>query len=55
MSQNYCVGVAAEKSQYFRRSFHNTVLPNIVCFQRACQRLGIEVVYERSLNFSIFS
>jgi ureidoacrylate peracid hydrolase len=42
--QNYCAG-KARQSEYFRRSIHDTVLPNVRRLQSACRAAGIEVVY----------
>ena len=62
--QNYCTRVEALKSDYFRRSLHHTVLPNIRLLQSACRRARIEVVFsvienmtrdgrDRSLDYKI--
>jgi len=62
--QNYCTRVEALKSEYFRRSLHHTVLPNIRLLQSACRRARIEVVFsvienmtrdgrDRSLDYKI--
>jgi ureidoacrylate peracid hydrolase len=62
--QNYCIGAEAGKSEYFRQSFWDTVLPNIRRLQTACRRACIEVVYsvienmtrdgrDRSLDYKI--
>jgi ureidoacrylate peracid hydrolase len=62
--QNYCAGAKAGKSEYFRQSLHDTVLPNIRRLQAACRKAGIEVVYsvienmtrdgrDRSLDYKI--
>jgi ureidoacrylate peracid hydrolase len=62
--QNYCIGAKASKSEYFRHSLRDTVLPNIRRLQTACRRGGIEVVYsvienmtrdgrDRSLDYKI--
>jgi ureidoacrylate peracid hydrolase len=62
--QNYCVRAEIGKSDYFRQSLRNTVLPNIGRLQSVCRRAGIEVVYsvienmtrdgrDRSLDYKI--
>jgi ureidoacrylate peracid hydrolase len=62
--QNYCIGAKAGKSEYFRQSLRDTVLPNIRRLQTACRRASIEVVYsvienmtrdgrDRSLDYKI--
>jgi len=43
--QNYCTGAKAGKSEYFRRSLQDVVLPNIRRLQSFCRTAGIEVVY----------
>jgi len=62
--QNYCAGPASGKTEYFRRSLRDTVLPNIRRLQTACRQAGIEVMYsvienmtrdgrDRSLDYKI--
>jgi ureidoacrylate peracid hydrolase len=62
--QNYCTRDEAVKSEYFRQSLHDTMLPNIRLLQSACRRARIEVVYsvienmtrdgrDRSLDYKI--
>ena len=62
--QNYCAGPASGKTEYFRRSLRDTVLPNIRRLQAACRSGGIEVMYsvienmtgngrDRSLDYKI--
>src|SRR5438105_10044694 len=62
--QNYCAGPESGKTEYFRDSLRDTVLPNIRRLQAACRRAGIEVVYsvienmtrdgrDRSLDYKI--
>ena len=62
--QNYCAGPEPGKTEYFRRSLHDTVLPNIRRLQTACRSGGIEVMYsvienmtrdgrDRSLDYKI--
>jgi ureidoacrylate peracid hydrolase len=62
--QNYCAGTETGKTEYFRRSLRDTVLPNIRRLQSACRSGGIEVVYsvienmtrdgrDRSLDYKI--
>jgi ureidoacrylate peracid hydrolase len=43
--QNYCVSGETGKSEYFRQTLRNTVLPNLQRLQSACRRAGIEVLY----------
>ena len=43
--QNYCTGAKAGKSEYFRRSLQDVVLPNIRRLQSFCRTARIEVVY----------
>jgi ureidoacrylate peracid hydrolase len=62
--QNYCAGPESGKTEYFRRSLRDTVLPNIRRLQTACRSGGIEVMYsvienmtrdgrDRSLDYKI--
>jgi len=62
--QNYCVGPGSGKTEYFRRSLRDTVMPNIRRLQSACRSGGIEVMYsvienmtrdgrDRSLDYKI--
>ena len=62
--QNYCAGPVSGKTEYFRRSLRDTVLPNIRRLQAACRSGGIEVMYsvienmtgdgrDRSLDYKI--
>jgi ureidoacrylate peracid hydrolase len=62
--QNYCARVEGGKTNYFRQSLRETVLPNIRRLQSACRRAGIEVLYsvienmtsdgrDRSLDYKI--
>jgi ureidoacrylate peracid hydrolase len=62
--QNYCVGAATEKSEYFRHSLREVMVPNIQRLQSACRRASIEIVYsvienmthdgrDRSLDYKI--
>jgi ureidoacrylate peracid hydrolase len=62
--QNYCVSGETGKSEYFRQTVRNTVLPNLQRLQSACRRTGIEVLYsvienmtrdgrDRSLDYKI--
>jgi ureidoacrylate peracid hydrolase len=62
--QNYCVRAEVGKTEYFRQSLRNTVLPNIRRLQTACRSGGIEVMYsvienmtrdgrDRSLDYKI--
>ena len=62
--QNYCVSDKSAKTEYFRQSLHDTVLPNIRRLQFVCQQAGIEVLYsvienmtrdgrDRSLDYKI--
>jgi ureidoacrylate peracid hydrolase len=62
--QNYCADAKIEKSEYFRRSLQDAVLPNIRQLQSACRCVGIEVVYsvienmtrdgrDRSLDYKV--
>ena len=62
--QNHCAGPAVGKTEYFRQSVHDTVLPNIRRLQLACRQAGIEVLYsvienltrdgrDRSLDYKI--
>ena len=62
--QNYCAGPEAGKTEYFRRSLRDAVLPNIRRLQSACRTGGIEVMYsvienmtrdgrDRSLDYKI--
>jgi ureidoacrylate peracid hydrolase len=62
--QNYCVSGETGKSEYFRQTLRNTVLPNLQRLQSACRRAGIEVLYsvienmtrdgrDRSLDYKI--
>jgi ureidoacrylate peracid hydrolase len=62
--QNYCAGTEAGKTEYFHRSLHGTVVPNIRRLQTACRSGGIEVMYsvienmtrdgrDRSLDYKI--
>jgi ureidoacrylate peracid hydrolase len=43
--QNYCAGPEAGKTEHFRQSLRDTVLPNIRRLQTACRSGGIEVMY----------
>jgi nicotinamidase-related amidase len=43
--QNYCAGPQAGKTEYFRRSLRDAVMPNIRRLQTACRSGGIEVMY----------
>ena len=62
--QNYCARPEPGKTEYFRRSLRDTVLPNIRRLQTACRTGGIEVMYsvienmtrdgrDRSLDYKI--
>jgi len=62
--QNYCVRAEVGKTEYFRQSLRNSVLPNIRRLQTACRSGGIEVMYsvienmtrdgrDRSLDYKI--
>jgi nicotinamidase-related amidase len=62
--QNYCLRSEAGASEYFRRSLHEIMVPNIQRLQSACRRASIEVVYsvienmtrdgrDRSLDYKI--
>jgi len=62
--QNYCAAPQAARSEYFRQSLRDVVLPNIRRLQSACRRAGIEVTYsiienmtrdgrDRSLDYKI--
>jgi ureidoacrylate peracid hydrolase len=62
--QNYCARAGVGKTEYFRQSLRNTVLPNIRRLQTACRSGGIEVMYsvienmtrdgrDRSLDYQI--
>ena len=62
--QNYCAGTESGKTEYFRRSLRDTVLPNIRRLQTACRSGRIEVMYsvienmtrdgrDRSLDYKI--
>jgi ureidoacrylate peracid hydrolase len=62
--ENYCAGPASGKTEYFRGSLRNTVLPNIRRLQAACRSGGIEAMYsvienmtrdgrDRSLDYKI--
>ena len=62
--QNYCAGPEPGKTEHFRRSLHDTVLPNIRRLQTTCRSGGIEVMYsvienmtrdgrDRSLDYKI--
>ena len=62
--QNYCAGPEPGKTEYFRRSLRDTVLPNIRRLQTDCRSGGIEVMYsvienmtrdgrDRSLDYKI--
>jgi ureidoacrylate peracid hydrolase len=62
--QNYCARAEVGKTEYFRKSFRDTVLPNIRRLQSACRAAGIEVIYsvienltrdgrDRSLDYKI--
>jgi ureidoacrylate peracid hydrolase len=62
--QNYCAGPEVGKTEHFRQSLRNTVLPNIRRLQSACRSGGIEVIYsvienmtrdgrDRSLDYKI--
>ncbi len=62
--QNYCVGAEVGKTEYFRQSLHEIMLPNIRRLQSACRSGGIEVMYsvienmtrdgrDRSLDYKI--
>ena len=42
--QNYCVSGKPEKTEYFRQSLRDTVLPSIRRLQSACRRAHIEVI-----------
>jgi ureidoacrylate peracid hydrolase len=62
--QNYCVSAEAGKTEYFRQSLRDIVLPNIRRLQSACRAARIEVIYsvienmtrdgrDRSLDYKI--
>ena len=62
--QNYCVTGTSEKTEYFRQSLRETVLPNIRRLQSASRAAGIEVIFsvienmtrdgrDRSLDYKI--
>jgi ureidoacrylate peracid hydrolase len=62
--QNYCVRTEGGKTEYFRQSLQDAVLPNIRRLQSACRQAGIEVLYsvienmtrdgrDRSLDYKI--
>jgi ureidoacrylate peracid hydrolase len=62
--QNYCVSGKSEKTEYFRQSLQDSVLPNIRRLQSACRRAHIEAIYtvienmtrdgrDRSLDYKI--
>jgi nicotinamidase-related amidase len=62
--QNYCARPESGKTEYFRRSLRDTVLPNIRRLQTTCRSGGIEVIYsvienmtrdgrDRSLDYKI--
>ncbi len=62
--QNYCAGTGSGKTEYFRRSLRDTVVPNLRRLQTACRHAGIEVMYsvienmtrdgrDRSLDYKI--
>jgi ureidoacrylate peracid hydrolase len=62
--QNYCAGTEPGKTEYFRRSLRDTLLPSIRRLQTACRSGGIEVMYsvienmtrdgrDRSLDYKI--
>jgi ureidoacrylate peracid hydrolase len=62
--QNYCATGETARSDHFRQSLQDIVLPNIQRLQSACRRIGIEVVYsviedmtldgrDRSLDYKI--
>ena len=62
--QNYCISGKSWKTEYFRQSLGDTVLPNIQRLQLACRQSGIEVLYsvienmtrdgrDRSLDYKI--
>jgi ureidoacrylate peracid hydrolase len=62
--QNYCARPEPGKTEYFRRSLRDTVLPNIRRLQTACRSGDIEVMYsvienmtrdgrDRSLDYKI--
>ena len=62
--QNYCAGPEVRKTEHFRRSLRNTVLPNIRRLQSASRSGSIEVIYsvienmtrdgrDRSLDYKI--
>ena len=62
--QNHCAGPEPGKTEYFRRSLRDTMLPNIRRLQTACRSSGIEVMYsvienmtrdgrDRSLDYKI--
>jgi len=62
--QNYCARPESGKTEYFRRSLRDTVVPNIGRLQTACRSAGIEVIYsvienmtrdgrDRSLDYKI--
>jgi ureidoacrylate peracid hydrolase len=62
--QNYCASTESGKTEYFRRSLRDIVLPNIRRLQFACRSGAIEVMYsvienmtrdgrDRSLDYKI--
>ena len=62
--QNYCVSAEAGKTEYFRRSLRDIVLPKIRRLQSACRQAHIEVIFsvienmtrdgrDRSLDYKI--